>query len=130
MRYIQINSQEPIRVIDVRTQIHYLLTPGETPNRNATFWDLTAGGVAISSGDERHTAYWLSSKLVTALSIALRTQTWELLEVSAKANSDMCPGWHEGLKSEFEKLRDFFLDASANKYAVLRVSSKDVFLYR
>jgi hypothetical protein len=130
MRYIQITSQEPIKVIDVVTQVHYLLTSGEAPNPDATFWDLTAGGVVISSGDERYSAHLLSSKRVTALSNALRSQTWESLEVRAKASYDMYPGWQEGLRPEFEKLRDFLLDASEKEYAVLRVSSKDGFLYR
>src|SRR5688500_34128 len=106
MRYIQIASHEPIKVIDVVTQVHYLLTSGEAPNPDATFWDLTVGGVAISSGDERYSAHLLSSKRVAALANALRTQTWESLEVRAKANLDMFPGWQEGLRPEFETLRD------------------------
>lgn len=130
MRYIQITSHESIKVIDVVTQVHYLLTPGEAPDPVATFWDLTVGGVPISSEDERHSAHLLSSKQVTALATALRTQTWESLEANAKASCDMFPGWQEGLRPEFEKLRDFFLDASEKGYAVLRVSSKDGFFYR
>ena len=130
VRYIQITSHEPIKVIDVVSQVHYLLTPGEAPNPDAPFWDLTAGGVEISSGDERHRAHLLSSHRVTALSDALQTQTWEALEVEANNNLDICPGWHVGLRPEFEKLRDFFLDASEKACAVLRISSKDGFLYR
>jgi hypothetical protein len=124
MRFIQITSHEPIKVIDVSTQIHFLLTPGEARNPDAPFRDLTVGGVEISSGDERHRAHLLSSKRVIALSNALRTQMWESLEATAKAGQDMAPGWHVGLRPEFEKLRDFFLDASEKEYAVLRVSSQ------
>jgi hypothetical protein len=122
MRYVQITPHEPIKVIDVVTQVQYLFMPGEgAPDPDATFWDLIVGGVAISSGDERHSAHLLSSKRVTALANALRTQTWESLEVEAKAGCDLPPRALEGLRPEFEKLRDFFLDASKKELAVLRV---------
>ena len=126
MRYIQITLHEPIKVIDVVTQIRFLLTPGESLPllRDSTFWDLIGGGVPICSEDERHSAHVLSSQRVKALAAALRTQSWESLEVSAKASGDLAPGWHEGLRPEFEKLRDFFFEASEKGYAVLRIRSR------
>jgi hypothetical protein len=130
LRYLQITSREPINVIDVVTQIHYLLTPGEAANPDATFWDLTIGGVEISSGGENDNIHFLSSKRVTDLANDLQTQSWETLEVIAKANFDMMPGWQEGLRPEFEKLRDFFAVACEQGCAVLRVSSKAGFFYR
>jgi len=130
MRYIQITSQEPIRVLDVVTQIHYLLTPGEGANPNAKFWDLTLGGEEISSGDPRDKIHLLSSTRVTALFQELQTLSWESLDAQARMGLDMMPGWHVGLQPEFEKLRDFFAQASQKGYAILRVLRSDGFFYR
>ena len=122
-RYIQITSQEPIACVDVVTQIHYLLTPGEVPNRDATFWDLTAGGISVAIKDESHFAHLLTSERVSELSDAMLKLSWEELERRAKSNHDMMPGWHERLRPEFEKLRDFLVGVSKKGIAVLRVSS-------
>ena len=121
MLYIQITTQEPIKVIHVSTQVHYLLTPGEARDPDATFRDLTVGGVEVSGGDKSHSAHYLSSERVTALTNALQTLSWESLEAEAKAGCDMMPGWHVGLQPDFEKIRDFFSDASEKRCAVLRV---------
>jgi hypothetical protein len=123
-RYIQITSHEAIKAIDVSTQIHFLLTPGEARNPDAPFRDLTVGGVDISGEDERYNIHLLSSKRVTTLANALQTQSWESLDKQAKAGQDIMPGWHVGLRPDFENLRDFFSDASEKGYAVLRISSK------
>ncbi len=124
IRYMQLALHEEIKAIDVVTQIIHLLMPGEALNRNATFWDLTVGGIDISGGDERHSFHLLSSKRVTTLANALQTQSWESLDKQAMASADIYPGWHVGLRPDFEKLRDFFSDASEKGYAVLRIRSR------
>ena len=124
MRYIQITSHEPIKAIDVSTQIHFLLTPGEARGPDTAFTDLTVRGVDISGEDERYRAHLLSTKRVTTLANALQSQSWESLEKQAEAGGDIAPGWHVGLRPDFENLRDFFSDASEKGYAVLRMSSK------
>lgn len=126
LRYIQITSQEPIACVDVVTQIHYLLTPGEAPNPNATFWDLTVGGIPVESNDESHNVHLLTSERVVELSEAILAQSWEELERIAESNLDMVPGWHKGLRPEFEKLRDFLVGVRKRGNAVLRVSSAGV----
>jgi hypothetical protein len=117
MRYIQITSQEPIRVIDVVTQIHYLLTPGEGANPDAKFWDLTIGGEVLSSGDQRDKVHLLSSTRVAALFQALQTLSWESLEAQAKMSLDMMPGWHVRLQPEFENSR-FLRPGESKGYAI------------
>ena len=126
MRYIQITSHEPIKAIDVSTQIHFLLTPGEARGPDTPFTDLTVGGVDISGEDEKYNVRLLSSKRVATVAKALQTQSWESLDKVAKAGQDIYPpgSWHVGLRPDFENLRDFFSDASKKGYAVLRISSK------
>jgi hypothetical protein len=126
MRYIQITSNEPIKAIDVSTQIHFLLTPGEARGPDTPFTDLTVGGVAVSGEDEEYKVHLLSSKRVATVANALQTQSWESLDKRAKADQDIYPpgSWHLGLRPDFENLRDFFSDASEKGYAVLRISSK------
>lgn len=127
MRYIQITSHEPIKAIDVSTQIHFLLMPGEgRPDRDNPFYDLTVGGVDISGEDEKYNVCLLSCKRVATVAKALQTQSWESLDKEAKAGTDIYPpgSWHVGLRPDFENLRDFFSDASEKGYAVLRTSSK------
>jgi hypothetical protein len=67
---------------------------------------------------------------VPELAEALQNKSWEELERIAENNLDMMPGWHNGLRPEFEKLRDFMNQASQNGNAVIRVSSSDGFWYR
>ncbi len=126
MRYIQITSHEPIKAIDVSTQIHFLLTPGEARGPDTPFTDLTVRGVDISGEDEKYNVRLLSSKRVATVAKALQTQSWESLDKVAKAGTDIYPpgSWHVGLRPDFENLRDFFSDASEKGYAVLRISSK------
>ena len=126
MRYIQITSHEPIKAIDVSTQIHFLLTPGEARGPDTPFTDLTVGGVDISGEDEKYNVRLLSSKRVATVAKALQTQSWESLDKEAKAGMDIYPpgSWHVGLRPDFENLRDFFSDASEKGYAILRISSK------
>ena len=130
LRYIQITSQEPIASVDIVTQIHYLLTPGEASNPDATFWDLTVGGIPIATRDKSHNVFLLTSKRISDLSEAILTQSWEDLERRAELNLDMVPGWHKGLRPEFEKLRDFLVGVSKKGNAVVRVSSAGGFWYR
>jgi Domain of unknown function (DUF1877) len=129
-RYIQITLQEPIAFIDVETQIHFLLTPGEAQNPASTFWELTVGGIPVIGGDESHKAHLLTSMRVKELSASMLKLSWEELEQSAKSSCDMVPGWHEVLRPEFEKLRDFFADVSKKGNAILRISSARAFWYR
>lgn len=126
MRYIQISSHEPIKAIDVSTQIHFLLTPGEARGPDTPFTDLTVGGVDISGEDEKYNVRLLSSKRVATVAKALQAQSWESLDKVAKAGQDIYPpgSWHVGLRPDFESLRDFFSDASEKGYAVLGISSK------
>jgi hypothetical protein len=126
LRYIQITSHEPIQVIDVESTIRWLLMPGEgRPDPDATFFDLTVGGVDISGEDEKYNVGLLSSKRVATVAKALQTQSWESLDKEAKAGTDIFPpgSWHVGLRPDFENLRDFFSVASEKGYAVLRISS-------
>ena len=125
MRYIQITSHEPIKAIDVSTQIHFLLTPGEGRSPDTPFTDLTVGGVDISGEDEKYIVGLLSSKRVATVAKALQTQSWESLDKEAKSGTDIYPpgSWHVGLRPDFENLRNFFSDASEKGYAVLRISS-------
>ena len=126
MRYIQITSNQPINAIDVSTQIHFLLTPGEARVPDTPFTDLTVRGVDISGEDEKYNVRLLSSKRVATVAKALQTQSWESLDKVTKAGTDIYPpgSWHVGLRPDFENLRDFFADASEKGYAVLRISSK------
>ena len=125
MRYIQLALHAAIKAIDVASHIRWLLMPGEgRPDRDHPFYDLTVGGVDISGDDERYRVHLLSIKRVTTLANALQTQSWESLEKQAEAGGDIAPGWHVGLRPDFENLRDFFSDASEKGYAVLRMSSK------
>ena len=91
MRYIQITSHEPIKAIDVSTQIHFLLTPGEAGGPDTPFTDLTVGGVDISGEDEKCNVHVLSSNRVATVAKALRTQSWESLDKEAKAGTDIYP---------------------------------------
>ncbi len=126
MRYIQITSHESIKAIDVSTQIHFLLTPGEGRSPDTPLTDLTVGGVDISGDDEKYNVRLLSSKRVATVAKALQTQSWESLDRVAKAGTDIYPpgSWHVGLRPDFENLRDFFSDAGEKGYAIIRVSSK------
>jgi hypothetical protein len=119
-----------INSIDVVTQLHYLLTPGESSNPDAMFWDLTIGGTQIDAGDQAHRIALLTSKRVSELAEKLQNTSWEELERDAESGCDMMPGWHKGLRPEFEKLREFMNQASQNGNAVLRVASSDSFWYR
>ncbi len=130
LRFIRITSKETVNVLDVVTQLHYLLTPGEGPNPEAPYWDLTVGGTRVSTGDESHYVHLLTSDHVSKLAVALQNESWERLERIAENSQDMIPGWHKGLRSDFEKIRDFMANASRNGNAVLRVSSSDGFWYR
>ncbi len=130
LRYIHISLKGTIDTVDVVTQLHYLLTPGEVPNPDAKFWDLTIGGTLIKTGDGSHDLHLLTCQQVSNLADALRKESWENLERVAENNHDMMPGWHHGLRPEFEKLRDFMAHASKDGDAVLRVSFSDGFWYR
>jgi hypothetical protein len=129
-RFISITSTGEINSIDVVTQLHYLLTPGESANPEATFWDLTIGGTHLDAGDQAHRIALLTSQRVSDLAKALQNMQWEELERVAESGCDMMPGWHNGLRPEFEKLREFMNRASCNGNAVFRVSSSDGFWYR
>jgi hypothetical protein len=87
LRYISIASKSAINSIDVVTQLHYLLTPGESPNPEATFWDLTIGGTPIDTGDDTHRTALLTSQRVSDLAEALQNKSWEELERIAETIS-------------------------------------------
>jgi hypothetical protein len=125
VRYVQLALHEAIKAIDVVSQIHFLLMPGEgAPDPDNPFCDLTVGGVDISGEDGKYHVHLLSSKRVTTLANTLLTRSWESLDEEARAGCDMPPGWHVGLRPDFENLRDFFSDASEKGYAVLRMSCR------
>lgn len=130
LRYIHINSEDSVSAIDVVTQLHYLLTPGEAPNPDAPFWDLTVGGTPLSTGDESNDIYLLTTERVSQLANALQNESWEKLERIAENNHDMIPGWHRDLRPDFERIRDFMTNASHKGNAVVRVKSSGGFWYR
>jgi hypothetical protein len=121
LRYIQITANEPIAFVDVPTRIHYLLMPGEVPNRNSPFWDLTIGGTPVATGDASDNVHLITCERVSELAEELQKRLWGELETRAQSNHDMMPGWYEGLKPEFERLRDFFVSVSKKGNAILRV---------
>jgi Domain of unknown function (DUF1877) len=130
LRYVAVSNAGGMMSLDVVTQLHYLLTSGECASPEARFWDLTIGGTPIDTGDQKNRVVLLTSQRVSELAEALQNQSWNELERTAEASLDIMPGWHRGLRPEFEKLRDFMNQARQNGHAVLRVSSGDGFWYR